>query len=184
MAEFFTSDHHFFHENVIKYCNRPFSSVKDMHAVMIDRWNAVVNPGDLVYYLGDFGLCHKHKLREVMEQLNGKKILIKGNHDGHSRKSYIEKIGFGDVLPSLMLHGLALCHYPRKGDTQEEDRYNLRRMKLPEDQWLICGHVHQSWRIRGRDFNVGVDVNSYYPLKLDNLLLEIDQIEVQRARTN
>ena len=184
MTEFFTSDHHFFHHNIIKYCERPFSSIKDMHEVMIERWNVVVKPLDIVYYLGDFGLCHKHKLREIMEMLNGEKILIKGNHDGHSKRSYIEKVGFKDVMPSLVVKDLHLCHYPRKGDTQQEDRYNLRRLNLTEDQWLICGHVHQAWRIKGRDFNVGVDVNNFFPIRLDNLLLEIEQKEVEYERKN
>lgn len=184
MAEFFTSDHHFFHHKVIEYCSRPFIGVKDMHAVMIERWNAVVKPLDIVYYLGDFGLSHKHKLREIMESLNGDKILIKGNHDGHSRRAYIEKVGFKDVVPSLFVHDLYLCHYPRVGDTQKEERYNLRRLQLDEKQWLICGHVHDAWRINGRDFNVGVDVNDFYPVRLDNLLLEIEQIEAEYAREN
>lgn len=182
MTEFFTSDHHFYHANIMKYCNRPFTNVKDMNGVMIDRWNAVVRQGDLVYYLGDFGLSHKHKLREIMEQLNGEKLLIKGNHDGHSRASYIEKVGFIDVLPSCYLDDLALCHYPRSGDTEEEEKYNLKRMQIPDDKWLICGHVHDAWRIKGRDFNVGVDVNNYYPVRIDNLLLEIAKKEVEYAR--
>ncbi len=184
MAEFFTSDHHFFHHNIIKYCNRPFSGIKHMHEVLIDRWNALVKPGDTVYYLGDFGLCHKHKLREILEQLNGDKILIKGNHDSHSRSAYIEKVGFKDVVPSLFVHDLYLCHYPRKGDSKEEDRYNLRRLQLDEKQWLICGHVHDSWRINGRDFNVGVDVNGFSPVSLKQIQVEILQLEECYEREN
>ncbi len=155
-----------------------------MHACMIERWNAVVKPLDIVYYLGDFGLSHKHKLREILESLNGEKILVKGNHDAHSKRAYIEKVGFTYVVPSLFIHDLYLCHYHRVGDTQAEERYNLRRLQLDEKQWLICGHVHDAWRINGRDFNVGVDVNDFYPVSLKQIQQEILQLEEEYARKN
>ena len=53
---FFTSDHHFYHTNIIKYCQRPFQSVEEMNEVMVERWNAVVGKNDTVYYLGDLEL--------------------------------------------------------------------------------------------------------------------------------
>jgi calcineurin-like phosphoesterase family protein len=56
MAIFFTSDHHFGHENIIRYCNRPFTSVQQMNEIMILRWNGAVLPEDEVYYLGDFAM--------------------------------------------------------------------------------------------------------------------------------
>jgi len=77
----FTSDHHFGHENIIKYCNRPFSNAREMNKVMIKRWNEKVKPKDSVYHLGDFGITYKENLKTILDQLNGKIYLIAGNHE-------------------------------------------------------------------------------------------------------
>lgn len=80
--KFFTSDTHFYHKNVIKYSNRPYNSIEEMHEDMIDRWNKAVGKGDLVYHLGDFSLESNPKLIDaILGRLNGKIILIRGNHD-------------------------------------------------------------------------------------------------------
>src|SRR5690606_1468010 len=75
--------------NVIKNCDRPFANLTEMAAAMIDRHNAVVKPGDLVYRLGDFtGRRDKRKngaaVEVILNALHGTQILIKGNHDGDS----------------------------------------------------------------------------------------------------
>ena len=80
MTIWFTSDHHFGHANIIKYCERPFNSVGHMNASMIGSWNGVVASDDTVYYLGDFAM-QPHLVAEILPQLNGKKLLIAGNHD-------------------------------------------------------------------------------------------------------
>jgi calcineurin-like phosphoesterase family protein len=85
---FFTSDTHFNHANVIKYCVRPFASIEEMNRVMIERWNAVVGPEDTVYHLGDFAMGKPSEWPAFLRQLNGaKKILIRGNHDRSSRQT-------------------------------------------------------------------------------------------------
>ena len=79
---FFTSDTHFGHENIIKYCNRPFSSAKEMDECLINNWNGVVSDSDTVYILGDFlknGDCQI--INDYLKRLNGEKYLILGNHD-------------------------------------------------------------------------------------------------------
>ena len=82
---FFTSDTHFNHANVIKYCARPFASLEAMNREMITRWNAVVGPEDTVYHLGDFAMGKSSEWPGFLRQLNGaRKILIRGNHDGNS----------------------------------------------------------------------------------------------------
>lgn len=60
----FTSDNHFNHENVIRYCNRPFSGVQDMNAAMIKNWNARVRPQDFIFCVGDFGFGTKESLKK------------------------------------------------------------------------------------------------------------------------
>ena len=71
--DFFTADLHLGHKNIIKYCNRPFSSLKDMDETIINNWNSVVGKNDTVYALGDlvFGF---HKYEKYLNQLNGKII--------------------------------------------------------------------------------------------------------------
>lgn len=80
MTIWFTSDHHFGHANIIKYCNRPYNSVAHMNALMVSAWNSVVEPEDTVYYLGDFAM-QPHMVTAILPTLNGTKVLIAGNHD-------------------------------------------------------------------------------------------------------
>ena len=68
-----TSDTHFNHANIIKYCNRPFSSVEEMNETIIANWNKVVSQGDTVYHLGDFALGDKLLVLVLLECLNGNK---------------------------------------------------------------------------------------------------------------
>lgn len=82
---FYISDNHFGHSNIIRYDNRPFMNKKQMDETMIDRWNEVVGDDDTVYILGDFS-WHKEDATLQILQLAGKKVLIKGNHDRISPK--------------------------------------------------------------------------------------------------
>lgn len=79
---FFTSDLHFGHENIIRFDNRPFSSVEEMDSELIRRWNEKVGKGDLVYVLGDMiWKTHNDDAPTLLKRLNGQIILIRGNHD-------------------------------------------------------------------------------------------------------
>lgn len=83
MTIFFTSDLHFNHTNILKYCSdsRPFSSVDEMNEAIINNWNSVVGQDDIVYVLGDFGFGSYNELQKLFDRLNGTKHLIRGNHD-------------------------------------------------------------------------------------------------------
>lgn len=74
-----TSDTH--HANIIKYCNRPFSSVEEMNETIIENWNKVVSKGDIVYHLGDFALGDKSLIPDFIRRLTGHISFIMGNHD-------------------------------------------------------------------------------------------------------
>lgn len=67
---YFTSDPHYGHANVIKYCSRPFASVDEMTRVLITNWNKVVTPEDIVYCLGDFSLSTR-PAEAITQKLNG-----------------------------------------------------------------------------------------------------------------
>lgn len=106
---FFTSDSHFNHGAIIQYCNRPFSGAEEMDKAMITNWNSVVTSKDTVYHLGDFSF--KTDPGRYTSRLNGKKILIRGNHD--KRDDY--KKYFDEVYDLLNLtiekQPVTLCHY-------------------------------------------------------------------------
>lgn len=78
---FVTSDQHYFHRNILKYCNRPFNSIEEMNEILIENYNKLVKPNDIVYHLGDFCFAGLQQAESVFNRLNGQKILIEGNHD-------------------------------------------------------------------------------------------------------
>ena len=78
---FFTSDTHFNHTNIIRFCNRPFKDVSHMNETIIANWNRMVGPEDIVFHLGDFCLGGSAEWVNVLNRLNGKIYLISGNHD-------------------------------------------------------------------------------------------------------
>ena len=78
---FFTSDLHFRHGNIIKYCNRPFETVQEQTEKLIENWNKTVPDTATVFILGDFAFATKNQWRGILNQLTGKKYLILGNHE-------------------------------------------------------------------------------------------------------
>lgn len=178
MTTFFTSDTHFGHARIIELCARPFSDVDEMNEEMIRRWNETVGPDDLVFHLGDVALGKIAESLPLVGRLNGKKVLVPGNHDrvfsgenekkrARFRPEYLKV--FSTILYETEVVGLSdgtrvvLSHFPYFGDSQENDRHLDKR---PSDlgEPLLHGHVHEKWRTNGRQFNVGVDVNDFSPV--------------------
>lgn len=112
--KFYISDWHYGHKNVLKFDNRPFYSVDEMNQELITRWNNVVDKSDMVYVLGDMFWCNAEEAIPVLEQLNGNKFLVKGNHDRcHDTKfkKHFNKIDeYMEVEDNG--HNIVLCHYP------------------------------------------------------------------------
>lgn len=181
MKTFFTSDMHYGHRNIIRYCTRPFADVDEMRETLVARWNEVVQPQDTVYVLGDFSLDEKH-LKTVLPRLAGKKHLILGNHDlchpAQKKKRakpvalYLEA-GFATVALESFLdvegQRIRLHHMPYRGDSTKVERYKQWR-PLDDGLWLFHGHVHEKWRQSGRQINVGVDQWDFRPVSLDTLM--------------
>ena len=183
MTTWFTADLHFGHANIIDYCGRPFADSTAMNEALIQRWNAHIQPDDTVWVLGDVALGRIDESLRLVGRLNGRKLLLAGNHDrcwdGHGRRAarwterYVDA-GFGSVLQGevSMTIGdqeVVACHFPYRGDSHEQDRYADRR---PADRgaWLLHGHVHGRWRQRGRMVNVGVDAWGCAPIDETTLL--------------
>lgn len=180
MEEWFTADLHLGHERIVELCNRPFADVREMNAAIIERWNAVVQPDDKVYVLGDLALGKLRESLALTTQLNGYKHLVPGNHDrcwsGHRKVRPIdrlvyEEVGFqilGDDVTHLL--GWRMNHMPYEGDSHDSDRYKPYRPIPGEEQWLLHGHVHNAWKVNGNQINVGVDVWDFTPVSSDQIL--------------
>lgn len=167
----FTADLHLSHANIIRYCKRPFASVDDMDEALLAMWSETVRRDDEVWVLGDLALGHTVDVLALAERLPGRKFLVPGNHDhcwaGHKKgvekwRAEYEAAGF-TVIDSPVKMWLAdktvlalLDHFPYEGDSRNVDRY-LRHRPADMSGWLLHGHVHERWRQRGRQINVGVD---------------------------
>lgn len=167
---FFTSDPHLGHANIIKYCNRPFADSSAMDKAIISNWNHKIGPDDLVYVLGDFAFTSIGRIYAILAELKGTKILIRGNHDRHTSKKYLEA-GFSQVLHREVLtvpYGtktktLWLSHYPI-GDE--------RRQTCKHYDIALHGHRHSSpdKKLGPKTLDVGVDANNFYPYSLNEIL--------------
>lgn len=173
---FFTSDTHFGHAKIIEYCNRPFRDIPHMNEAMIEKWNAVVGPGDTVYHLGDFSMGPKENVN-LRKRLNGKVILVKGNHD--RKDPLLIEAGFDEVHRRLEVevdgYKLYLAHIPMHHDPGVRYYPEELKTKPPEYyDYFLCGHVHTEWKRKGKTINVGVDVSNFTPLTLTQLLARDD----------
>lgn len=183
MTTWWTADLHLGHRRIIELAGRPFSSVEEMNTTIVDRWNGAVGPDDTVWVLGDVAMGPIGESLALCGRLAGHKILVLGNHDrpfdGYPgtpdrREAWAQRYraegGFGEILSSrdgIALPGVAdpvaVSHFPYEGDSHGEDRFVEHR---PADtgRWLLHGHVHGSWRVRGRQINVGCDVWDFRPI--------------------
>ena len=116
---YYISDLHLFHEAVLRFDDRPFSNLEEMHAEMVKRWNHKVTNGDTVYILGDVSMRGKNEdLIALAAILKGKKVLIRGNHDDVSdlryRQLFQEVCDYKEIRDSIAgkSYELVLCHYP------------------------------------------------------------------------
>ncbi|ALS22098.1 metallophosphoesterase [Paenibacillus naphthalenovorans] len=164
MEVWFTADTHFGHKNIIAYENRPFNSVEEMDEELIDNWNSYVEPYDLIFHLGDVFFYNSKKQQEMIPRLNGRKILIRGNHDEGYSDSKFHQLGF-DVHNYYIFDKFLLSHYPQ----QEEALWEL--ILQTDIIGNVHGHVHS--RIQGLDQNiykcVSVELGQYRPFHIDEI---------------
>lgn len=176
-----TSDTHFGHTNILRFTDaggqlvRPgFTSVDDMNQTMVDRWNSVVRPGDIVYHLGDVFFGDKAAFQSLWARLNGRKRLIVGNHDDIK---YLSSGGFfSEVLMWRMFteFGLLLTHVPvhpsnlrvlvAEGDYEEGDVGTVQKTFLN-----VHGHIHQNASPPGPYRCVCVEQTDYTPVHIETL---------------
>jgi calcineurin-like phosphoesterase family protein len=160
--DWFSADHHFFHPAIIGYAGRPFRTEQEMRNIIVKRHNEVVGPKDTTYFIGDVAMIGRHelsKLRPLLEKMNGTKHLILGNHD-EGRPFTYERFGFTTVHTALQYNeNIILRHDP------------AACIVMPEKLWLV-GHVHNVFHYTTEPIkclNVGVDVNDFYPVNLEQI---------------
>ena len=188
----YTSDLHFYHKNIIQYSNRPFSSIEEMNQTMINRWNEKVGENDTVHVVGDVFFCSFTEAKKIMDQLKGKKILYIGNHD-RFKAGQLTELGFSEFYSNpqkKLIHGkqIMISHYPYKPTDKEimeinaslkakgvDKDLNFKRNLNRSNMWLIHGHVHNSWRVKETQINVGVDVWNFYPVSEDEIITIINK---------
>ena len=170
MQTYFTGCEHYSHKNIIKYCNRPFSSYEEMNIKLIKKHNERVKKDDVVYHLGDFILYGKTKTGNgeetksdnILSQLNGTHIFLEGNHDRGNRNTL--KTKNQEIILNQNGLRIQLLHDPIYARID----YDL----------ILCSHVHRAWKVKEIYYlgqirlciNVGVDVNNYMPIRLDEIL--------------
>ena len=166
---YFTADPHFGHENVIKYCNRPFKNMPQMNKEIIENINQVVKDEDHLYILGDLSLAGPKRVsffRETIGAMNGIKHLVLGESHDRLRPFNYVRYGIASVHTSLEfnMEGFmtTLTHDPAKPI-------------IGEHEILICGHVHEFYKIIGRKHGViGLRENSDRPYVRENIQLIIN----------
>jgi calcineurin-like phosphoesterase family protein len=187
MNTFFSSDYHFFHANIIKYCNRPFKDLEQMHETIIRNHNQRVKPEDSMYFLGDFGFSassnrafrgegQPYSVDDILSQMNGKNWnFVSGNHDKSSNKLKTKN-------SQITL---------RQGDLNIQVLHDPTYAKVDYDI-VLCGHVHEKFKVKELHYcgkstiiiNTGVDVWNFKPVKLDEILSIYYRWKLEKSKIN
>ncbi len=153
---FFTADEHYYHSNIIKYCDRPFGDVEKMNEELIKNSNSVVKKGDAVIHAGDFTLLkNRGKIQEhLIDRLNGTHIFLKGSHDywmpGNKSIQIWERMIDG--------HYLVVCHYAMHAWARSH--YN---------SWHLYAHSHKDLKLSGKRHCISVENTNFFPLSFDQV---------------
>lgn len=171
----FTSDSHFCHgqkineepNGIIKYCSRPYKCFEEMNEDLIEKWNSVVKPDDIIYHLGDFGYGRNatiEALQTILNSLNGVKYLIEGNHD--------KKLG------SKLKGWEKISKYEEIKIFHNNDTYPISMFHYPIESWNnmyykaihLHGHCHGTLPEYNLRLDVGVDSWNGYPVNFEQIL--------------
>ena len=163
---FFVADPHFGDDRIRRYENRPYETVEQMDAQLISNWNAAVCKEDTVFVLGDFGAAGCEA--EVLKLLNGRKLLVKGNHDTGSN-DYYRQAGFAEVYDHpILFEGFWLLSH--------DALYVNANMPYAN----IFGHVHNNPIVRDfskQHFCVSVERIAYRPIAFEQIKKIVTEAE-------
>lgn len=176
---YFTSDLHFNHENILKFCNRPFNNVEEMNEFLIAAYNETIDDDSIVWILGDLGF---NRLHRHIQQLKGHKHLILGNHDGKLSARTLSLFESVDYFQRLDINGqeVILQHYPL---------LTYAGLYREQSVWQLFGHIHSKIIDEelkcGKDTeraklllpyqaDVGIDRNDMYPYSWSEIKAKIE----------
>ena len=163
---FFTADTHFYHKNLVRYANLPFSNASERVDLIVERWNDVVSKKATVFHLGDFAFGKRERAEKILKRLNGKIHIVYGNHDATARKlrhlwasesEYVE-LTIKEGVPRLIV----LCHYPFR--VWRNKRYGA---------WHLHGHCHGNLENPvPNSLDVGIDLWDFRPVAYSAIAAE------------
>ena len=158
----FTSDFHFGHFNIIRYCNRPFANPREMDDVIAERVNTCVKPNDILYFLGDFCMGREEQVIAYRKRLACKTIhFIEGNHDKTTRKQQQLFASWG-LLSEVHVaqQRIVLCHYAMRVWPHHA-----------QGAWHLYGHSHGNLPDEpfAQSLDIGVDTHDFRPWHFDEL---------------
>lgn len=171
------SDTHFSHKNIIDYTKRPFDDTEEMDNVIIQNWNKLVKPNDLIFHLGDVFFGGAERSKYIAGRLNGRKILIRGNHDKGFSNTKFRKMGF-EVYNYYFYRDILLSHYPQ---AEIPLRTAIANTSLLGN---LCGHVHNE----GKNLNeeiykcVCVELTDYKPVNMLDIMVDFSVQKGSRLR--
>lgn len=189
---YFTADWHIGHKSVLEMDNRPWNNLNDMHKGLVKNFNYLVPDHGITYFLGDMGLCSGGLLKSIISQLNGTKILIRGNHDGNMYSMY--NAGFDVVIDKAQINIgkniVTMTHCPLKGVFREDvsgmlgatagenwhkESWHKDKFSIEDfGQFHLHGHIHspnggKSKKILRRQMDVGVVAWKYKPVPISEI---------------
>jgi len=163
---------HLGHINILRLSKRPFSTIEEMNATLIERWNATIRPNDTVYNLGDVAFRHKRgDFATIFPQLNGIKHLLIGNHDNEEVIS--QPWASVSLYKEIRLENkkIVLCHYPMRS-------WN----KMYSGSLHLYGHEHGNIQDYSNCLDVGVDKWDFYPVSFEQILARMATLTPWKAR--
>lgn len=161
------SDLHFWHKNIIRFSQRPYDDLEQMHEHLLLNHNELVGPDDIVIWGGDVGFGGTGVINEMLAEYNGYKILIAGNHDFNGKK--FRKLAFDET------HLAYAIEVPEQGVSMFFTHYPMHNIPKP---WVnVHGHLHgfpNPVSEHPRHLNINCEVQGYKPVALETI--------VQRAK--
>ena len=168
---FAISDPHLSHKNVLKYSHRPFSSIEEHDETIIENWNEVIRPNDIVIIDGDFSFASVNKTKVYLSRLNGNKIMVVGDHD---KQIWQCRECFKEITKyhTLTYKDKFICIFHWCIRAWQRSHYN---------SYHLFGHSHETLPPIGKSWDVGVDTEcpeighkNFYPYNMDEILQIMD----------
>lgn len=184
----FTSDTHFYHENILRFCSRPFKDITEMNDALVKNWNETVPEDGIVFHLGDFAFGGSREWNDILSRLNGEIYLILGNHDMKQiGQGFMQRFAHVTQQMTIRVGGqsIVLNHNPF-----------LAYGGAYRNVWQLFGHVHSGplsgkgkdggEQNRGKDlprlvhlfprqYDVGVDNNDFRPVSFAEVKMIIEK---------